>query len=116
MADFFLNELWREERRKDKEKDAERKVTTAAKVIMAEIQETKYDTSEYPKATDISDISNECVPNLLKAFLQVLINSNLKQNSIGQIIVQTVKPKASLMPIPFGLAVELDLWIKMASR
>ena len=57
MADFFLNELWREERRKDKEKDAERKVTTAAKVIMAEIQETKYDTSEYPKATDISDIS-----------------------------------------------------------
>lgn len=108
MADFYLNEMWKEERRKDKEKDAERIVTTAAKVIMSEIRETKYETSKYPKTLDISDVSNEWIPKLLKTFLQVLIKSNLKQNSIGQIIVQAAKPKSSLMPLPFGLAVELD--------
>ena len=108
MADFYLNEMWKEERRKDKEKDAERIVTTAAKVIMAEIRETKYDTSNYPKTLDISDASSDWNPKLLKTFLQVLIRSDLKQNSIGQIIVQAAKPKSSVMPIPFGLAVELD--------
>ena len=108
MADFYLNEMWKEERRKDKEKDAERIVTTAAKVIMAEIRETKYDTSNYPKTLDISDASSDWIPKLLKTFLQVLIRSDLKQNSIGQIIVQAAKPKSSVMPIPFGLAVELD--------
>ena len=97
-----------EERRRDKEKDAERIVTTAAKVIMAEIRETKYDTSNYPKTLDISDASSDWIPKLLKTFLQVLIRSDLKQNSIGQIIVQAAKPKSSVMPIPFGSAVELD--------
>ncbi|KAG1661213.1 Transient receptor potential cation channel subfamily A member 1 [Nymphon striatum] len=108
MADFYLNEMWKEERRKDKEKDAERIVTTAAKVIMAEIRETKYDTSNYPKTLDISDASSDWIPKLLKTFLQVLIRSDLKQNSVGQIIVQAAKPNSSVMPIPFGLAVELD--------
>ena len=104
MADFYINEMWEEERRKDKEKDAERIVITAAKVIMAEygiIRETKYDTSNYPKTLDISDASSDWIPELLKTFLDVLIKSDLKQNSIGQVIVQATKPKSSVMPIPF---------------
>ncbi|CAB4063076.1 unnamed protein product [Lepeophtheirus salmonis] len=32
--------------------------------------------------------------------------SNLKENSIGQVIVQVAKPKSSLMTIPFGVAVD----------
>ena len=42
--------------------DAEGIVTTAAKVIMAEIRETKYDTSNYPKSLDISDPSSDWIP------------------------------------------------------
>ena len=46
-------------RLKDKEKDAERIVMTAAKVIMAEIREKKYDTSTYPKTTDIHNTTGD---------------------------------------------------------
>ena len=50
---------------------------TAAKVIMAEIREKKYDTSTYPKTTDIHNTTGDCIPKLLKAFLQVLVRSDL---------------------------------------
>ena len=108
MVDYFLNELWKEERQKDREKDAERIVVTAAKVIMAEIREKKCDTSIYPSTTEIRDTADESIPKLLKTFLQVLIRPELKQKSIGQAIVQAAKPKSAIMPILFGLAVELD--------
>ena len=44
MIDYYLNDFWKEKRRKDKEKDAERIVMTTAKVIMAKIREKKYHT------------------------------------------------------------------------
>ena len=34
--------------------------------------------------------------------------SDLRQNSIGQAIVQAAKPRSTIMSVPFGLAVELD--------
>ena len=81
---------------------------TAAKVIMAEIREKKYDTSAYPKTTDIHNTTGDWIPKLLKTFLQVLVWSDLTQNSIGQAIVQAAKPRSTIMPVPFGLAFELD--------
>ena len=79
MIDYYLSDLWKEKRRKDKEKDAERKVMTAAKVIMAEIREKKYDTSTYPKTTDIHNTTGDWIPKLLKTFLQVIVRSDLRQ-------------------------------------
>ena len=107
MIDYYLNDLW-EKRRKDKEKDAEGIVMTAAEVIMDEIREKKYDTSTYPETADIHNTTGDCIPKLLKTFLQVLVRSDLRQNSIGQAIVQSAKPISTIMPGPFGLAVELD--------
>ena len=108
MIDYYLNDLWKEKRRKGKEKDAERIVMTASKVIMAEIREKKYDTSTNPKTTDIRNTTGDWKPKLLKAFLQVLARSDLRQNSISQALVQAAKPSSAIMPVPFGLAVELD--------
>ena len=45
MADYILNDLWQEEGKSNKHKDAERIVVTAAKLIMSEIREKEYDTS-----------------------------------------------------------------------
>ena len=98
----------KEKRRKDKEKDAERIVMTAAKVIMAEIREKKYDTSAYPKTLDIHNTTGDWIPKLLKTFLQILVRSDLRQNNIDQAIVQAAKPRSTIMPVPFGLAVQLD--------
>ena len=95
-------------KRKDKEKDVERTVMTATKVIMAKIKQKKYDTSTYPNTTDIHNTTGDWIPKLLKTLLQVLVRSDLRQNSIGQAIVQAAKPRSTIMPMSFGLAVELD--------
>ena len=39
MVDFIVNDAWYEERERNKAKDAERIIVTAAKLIMAEIRE-----------------------------------------------------------------------------
>ena len=108
MVDFIVNEAWYEERERNKAKDAERIIITAAKLIMAEIREKKYDRSVYPKNDDIKTPRDSWLPKLLKVFLEVLIKYDLKQQSIGQSIAQTAKPRSALLPIPFGLTVELD--------
>ena len=95
-------------RLKDKEKDAERIVMTAAKVIMAEIREKKCDTSAYPKTLDIHNTTGDWIAKLLKTFLQIHVRSDLRQNSIDQAIVQAAKPGSTIMQVPFGLAVQLD--------
>ena len=97
-----------EKRLKDKENDAERIVMTVAKVIMVEISERKYDTSAYPKTIDIHNTTGDWIPKLLKTFLQILVRSDLRQSNIDQAIVQAAKPRSTIMPVPFGLAVQLD--------
>ena len=52
---------------------------TAAKVIMAEIREKKYDTSAYPKTIYIHNTTGDWIPKLLKTFLQILVRSDLRQ-------------------------------------
>ena len=108
MVCYHLHELWDKQRTKDDQREAERVVITAAKIIMSEIREKQYDISTYPSIRDILDPDYQLIPNLLNLFLQVMNKSKLKQRSIGQSIVQVCKPKSSLLPIPLGLAVELD--------
>lgn len=109
MAHFILNEAWYSSRKKDKNKDAERIIVTAAKLIMADIREKEYDTSYYPTHTDIvCPEEKEWLPNHLKMFLEVLIKSQIKQNSIGQSIIYATRPRTVIPPIPFGLGVEMD--------
>jgi len=48
------------------------------------------------------------VPPLLKLFLKQLISNPLKQVSFGQGIVQATKPNACIMPIMFGLGLQID--------
>jgi len=99
--------MWDKHRTKDDQREAERVVPTTAKLIMSEIRETQYDVSTHPSILDIATSNDQQIPNLLQ-FLQIMIQSTLKQRSIGQSIVQICKPRSSLLPIPFGLAVELD--------
>ena len=51
---------------------------TAAKVIMAQIRDKKYDTSTYPKTTYIHNTIGDWIPKLLKTFLQVIVRSELR--------------------------------------
>ena len=57
---------------------------------------------------DIQNVTGDWIPKLLRTFLQVLVKSELKQNSIGQVIFQAAKPRRAIMLVPFSLEVELD--------
>jgi len=108
MIDYIINDAWYNARNKNKYEDAERIVATAAKLIMEEIREKKYNTKFYPKADDIINDQQEWVPKSLKTFLDILIRPLVKQRSIGQSIVYAARPRSVIPPIPFGLGIELD--------
>ena len=86
----------------------EKIVKKAAALILAEIRATSFDKSSYPNAEDIVADGTSFLPNLLKTFMSHLINDKLKQASIGQAVVQASKPRSSIMPLMFGIGVELS--------
>ena len=49
------------------------------------------------------------VPESLQIFLEHLFHSKLKQLSFGQGIAQASKSRSMILPIPFGIGVQLDM-------
>ena len=78
--------------------------------IISDVREMTADKSKYPSNEELSDINYETkwVPESLQIFLSSLISSNLKQLSIGQCIVQASRPRSLIVPIPFGVGVDVD--------
>ena len=109
MVNYIVNNKWYESRKSDKTKEAERIVITAAKVIMAEIREMNYDNLVYPTHDDIvlPEKQDSFLPSSLHKFLQMLIRPKIKQNSIGQTIVYSTRPRSVIPPIPFGVSIEM---------
>ena len=60
-------------------KEAERIITTAAKLILGDIRSVKYDCEHYPTYADIdnSNKGKSWLPHTLKTFLEVLLKSLL---------------------------------------
>ena len=105
----IIKKYWDE--RKDNTDDSKSFVTAAAKILISDLRsKTDFDAIHYPNSSDIADVeSNKLwLPELLRVFMETLIKDPLKQASIGQSIVHAIKPKSSLPPILFGLAVEMD--------
>ena len=44
----------------------------------------------------------------LRKFLEVLIRPKIIQNSIGQAMVYSTRPRSVIPPIPFGVGIEMD--------
>ena len=67
----------------------------------------------YPTLDEIcaEEEDNDCVSNLLEVFLQHLIPSTsatLKRQCISQCILQAMRPRTLIQPIPFALGVSFD--------
>ena len=98
MATYILSEAWYNSRKEDKIEDAERIITAAAKLIMADIRQKNYDMDYYPTHNDIvSPEEKGLLPKNLKMFLQLLVKSEIKRNSIGQSIIYAARPR-SIIP------------------
>ena len=107
----MISGKWYESRKNDEEEEAERIVQQAVKIILGQIRITKYDTDVYPSYDDVSDmnLNKPWLPSYLRLFLETLsISKELKQVSVGQTIVNAVKPRPSISPIMFGLGIEID--------
>ena len=74
-------------------------------LIKAEIREQIYTNEYYPSIDDIA--AKSWIPNNLQKLLRVLIQSEVKVENIGQVIIK-LSTRAALTPILFGLGVELD--------
>ena len=69
-----------------------------------------FSTAIYPNGYDIMNIEEgkKWVPKSLLDFMSYLITSGLKQLSLSQCIVQAVRPKTAIIPIPFGVGVSVQ--------
>ena len=110
MASYIINNKWHSEKKENIEEEAKRIVCAAAKIIRAEIREKTYDTKSYPTNKDIANVNKgkEWIPHYLQTFLKIIIQSELKQNSIGHSIIQSARPRSVITPTLFGVGVEMD--------
>ena len=101
------SEKWYKEQRKENVNDESKRISkTAAKLIRKAIRNFDLSTSTYPSTDDILDTKDH-VPELLKFFVNEIVRSPVKQNSISQTIFSATRPR-SLMPLQFALAVATD--------
>ena len=103
MASYIVNDQWCSDRRSSADDDSERIIVAAAELLRSEIRKHEINCTEtYPTPSDISDA--KCgfswLPPLLQAFMKVLMTNELKHASLGQCLVQAVRPKSVIPPIP----------------
>ena len=58
---------------------------------------------------NITGFDINCLPPLLKIFITEIINFPFKQAAIGQCVVQAARPQGCIMPLLFGVRVDLDI-------
>ena len=85
-------------------------VVTAAKIVRAAIREKEYNVKSYPTNEDIKNMDQgiNWVPQCLRTFLKMLGLPELKQNCIGQSIIQAAWPRSVITPLFFVLDIEMD--------
>lgn len=89
-----------------------RLVKTVAQFLKSDIKGIKTSKDTYPSFSDLSSVHHNLayIPESLKLLLQELFvgeDADLKVASIGQAIVQAVRPRALIAPLQIGLAVQM---------
>ncbi len=64
----------------------------------------------YPTNEDVADISRgmEWIPHHLQTFLKIIVQSEVKRNSIGHSTIQSAQPRSAITPTLFGIGIEMD--------
>ena len=110
MVDYLINDKWYQNRMSSKKDEADRILSMEAKIILNDIRTTEFDCEWYPTTDTIqsTEKSLEWIPPKFPLFLQNICKYLLKQSSIGQVIVSAARPRSCIVPILFGLGVDVD--------
>jgi len=112
LCSYFLSDMWYQNRKTNIADEIERIVRTAGKLIASAIRDMPVGVDYYPSAVDITSSASDCsgkwVPTLLQMFMSERISSKVKQTAICQTIVQALRPRTSIMPIPLALTASID--------
>ena len=112
LDDLIVDSSWYEKREKDLAKESERIINTAAKLILSDIGSMNLESDICSTENEISDIKT-CESLLregLRKFLEVLIKGRLKWSSVEQVVISAARQRSAVLPVTFGLGVEMDNW------
>ena len=107
LSNRSFEELY--ERRKECN-DPESIVRLSVKLMQDQLRQMTKHTEYYPSDNDIQSIEKNLdeIPQLLKSFLLLLIPDKLKVASIGQSILQCIRPRSYISLIQLALGASLD--------
>eukprot|EP00794_Sanderia_malayensis_P002072 gene2072-2349_t len=108
----ILHEFYKSYKSDDVELEKIRIIETAAMLLKNEIKECYCSTTTYPSIEDIESLthSKEFLSQSLQLLLEKMLvakGSDMRIASIGQAIMQAVRPKAIIAPLRIGLGVQM---------
>ena len=108
----ILQDFYQSQQKPDLSSEKIRLVQSASKLIMSDIKLVETENNCYPSYDDFES-QDKCIsflPETLRKLLDVLIvgkGAKMKIASIGQAIMQAVRPWVLLAPLQFGLGVPM---------
>ncbi|KAJ8686055.1 hypothetical protein QAD02_021848 [Eretmocerus hayati] len=107
LADFCM-----QKRSKDENGQREKVVSTAAKIIMHDIQSKVYDTEYYKAPSNFLQDVDSDVPKSLKSFLDIIMKGKKKDSqkwdakvcAAAHIIIASARPRTFISPLLLGLS------------
>ena len=114
VSDILSGKLHKVQRKENVNDESKQIVKNAAKLLREAIRNFEHSTSTYPSTEYICDTKNH-VPELLEFFVNEIVRSPVKQNSISLIIFSATRPR-SLITLQFALAVATDNGIASKDR
>jgi hypothetical protein len=113
-ASEILHEFYRQPKEEDLSVRKRRVVETAAKLILNDIKSVPTNKEMYPDPNTLSSATanHEFLPDSLRTFMDTLCKGKnsvikIKVSSIGQAIMQAVRPKVFISPLQIGLGIQL---------
>ena len=107
FASHILSDKWYGEKDADENERAVKVVRQAARLIAAQLRNMECSMTHYPDINDLSCMHASVVPPLLHLKVGELVRDQKKQSAIEQTIVQAAKPRSCIMPLMFGLGVDI---------
>ena len=111
-ASSIINEFYSQPKKEDCEAEKTKIIKAAANLIKSDFKKINVTSENFPSSVEMSSIQSalDFVLDLLELFLRTLFvgkDVDLKVASIGQAIMQAVRPRVLLAPLHLGLGIQM---------